>query len=110
MDDLQQIVEQVKILADTQRAMMDRQEQVFKLHEEKLSSLEGTVASSAQLLQTTTENLETTNEALLASLSDADAAVDDLAKITAALLLVKKDMSQDTGESERSGALQPMTP
>jgi predicted DNA-binding protein YlxM (UPF0122 family) len=88
---LARLTEQVRILHQTVEAMLSRQEQVFKLHEEKLSLLEQTLTASASKLDEATSEIETTDEALKQALSEIDTQLDDLAKITAALLTLQKE-------------------
>ena len=78
---LKRLVEQVRILSETQQTMIARSEQLYKLQEEKSTILTETVSK----LSATIESLLTTNKALEAVLNESDGQLDDLATITAAL-------------------------
>lgn len=75
------LTEQVKTLSQTQEAMIHRQDQLFK-----------SIGESSIKLQQVVETLETTNEALLQSLSENDGNLDDMTSITAALTKVVSDL------------------
>lgn len=93
---VQLLTDQVKTLAQTQEAMISRQDQLFK-----------SVGESSIKLQQVTETLETTNEALLQSLSENDSALDDLATISAGLVQatqqLKSVLPQSMQQQQQSG-------
>ncbi len=84
--EIEELVKQVKILSDTVNAQSERLDIVFRTMDETTKALKQT----SEILQQSTENLATTNEALLKSLDESDAQLDDLAKVTAALLTLQK--------------------
>ena len=87
---LKRLVEQVKILAETQQTMIARSEQLYKLQEEKSSILTETVAK----LNATIDKTETFMQALQASLDESDGQLDDLATVTQGLLEASRRFSQ----------------
>ncbi len=78
------------MLAETIKIMISRQEQLFKMQEEKSVLL----SETSQSLKKTMDDLEITNAALIRSLDEVDQQVDDLAKITAALLQLQQAAQQ----------------
>ena len=94
--EIEELVKQVKILADTVTAQSERLDIVFRTMDETTKALKETSST----LQQSTENLATTNEALLKSLDESDAQLDDLAKVTAALLTLQKQESQEPVKQE----------
>lgn len=92
MDELDKLVEQVKILRDTNEAMLARQEQLFRMQEERLNAFLEKFPAIETRLQQAAEEIETTDEALKESLSDSDQQLDDLVKAVAAILMVQKNM------------------
>lgn len=85
MEEIQQLTNQVKILAETMQTMIARFEQLYKMQEERAQTL----VDSANNLTATRDNLEITNEALTNALNEVDRQVDDLATVTAGLLALK---------------------
>ncbi len=77
----QLLTQGVSTLSQTQEAMIRRQDQLFS----EFSNM------TTKLLQVV-ETLETTNEALLQSLSENDSNLDDLATISAGLTEVSKQL------------------
>lgn len=105
MDELQKLVEQVKILSQTVEAMTLRGEQLFKMQDEVLSlsrqsiiDMKEEIHTATLELQATKETQETINEAQKGALSDLDGVVDDLAKVTAALLQVQKQLNPSNSQ------------
>jgi len=94
--EIEELVKQVKILADTVTAQSERLDIVFRTMDEVTKALKETSST----LQQSTENLATTNEALLKSLDESDAQLDDLAKVTAALLTLQKQNNQEPVKQE----------
>jgi hypothetical protein len=92
---VKQLTEQVKALAETSTIQTARQEQLFKMQEERLNIL----PQLAEQLQHAIDELETTDEALKESLDDQDAAVDDLKKAIAALLLIQQQQNAQKVQS-----------
>lgn len=92
MDELEKLVEQVKILAATVETMISRQDQLLKALAEQSNLLHQSVDD----LKIAREHQETVSEALTDALSDVDSQVDDLAKVTAALTLIQQ---RQAGES-----------
>ena len=90
MDELEKIVKQIEILNQTISTMIQRSEQLFKMQEEKSATL----IETANKLTIIIEALQVTDEALKRSLSESDAQIDDLAKVTAALLQIQQSQSQ----------------
>jgi len=87
---MDELTKQVEMLAETIKIMISRQEQLFKMQEEKSVLL----SETAQSLKKTMDDLEITNAALIRSLDEVDQQVDDLAKITAALLQLQQALQQ----------------
>jgi acetolactate synthase small subunit len=90
---MEELVEQVKILAQTMQTMIARSEQLFQMQQEKSKILE----EVAEKLGITIDNLEVTDEALKRSLSESDQQIDDLAKIVAAMLQLQQSQAQTAG-------------
>src|SRR5260221_8964158 len=86
---VKQLTEQVKALAETSVIQTQRQEQLFKMQEERLALL----PQLAENLQVAIDEIETTDEALKEALNDLDAETDDLKKATAALLLIQQQQN-----------------
>ena len=88
---MEELVQQVKILTDTIQTMIARSEQLSRIQQENAQVL----AETATNLKTTIANLEVTDEALKQSLDDSDRQIDDLAKVTAALLAIQQAQNQN---------------
>ena len=100
MDEITKLVQQIEILRQTVEAMTLRGEQLFKMQDEVLSLSRQSITDMKQEvhqatleLQKTREMQETINEAQRGALSDLDGVVDDLAKVTSALLQVQKQLN-----------------
>lgn len=91
MEELLKLVETVKILSQTVDAMVARQEQLFKMQEEQSQALRALAAE----MKASNEAIQVTDEALKQSLSDLDSTTDDLVKTAAALLLLKKEQTNE---------------
>lgn len=86
MDEIAQLVEQVKILAETNRAQLERFDQALKM----LAELSQTLHQSVEDLNVARDEETTAAEALKDALSDVDAQTDDLAEVTAALVMLRQ--------------------
>jgi hypothetical protein len=100
MDELARVVQTVELLRQTVEAMISRSEQLFKMQEEVLNlsrqsitDMKNEVHLATLELQAVKDQQELINEAQKASLSDLDSGVDDLAKISVALLQVQKQLN-----------------
>ena len=93
---VEQLVEQVKSLAETSAIQTQRQEQLFKMQEERLNIL----PQLAEGLQSAIDEIETTDEALKEALNDLDGEVDDLKKATAALLLIQQQQNTQQNNAQ----------
>ena len=100
MDELQRVVQTVELLRQTVEAMISRSEQLFKMQEEVLQLSRASITDMKNEVHQATEELllvreqqDTINQAQKASLSDLDSAVDDLAKISVALLQIQKQLN-----------------
>jgi methyl-accepting chemotaxis protein len=87
---VRQLVEQIKTMADSVTLLIQRSEQLYKLQEERLNLLPQLVENQSHAI----EELEATNQALQDSLDDLDGATDDIAKTTAALLIIQKQWNE----------------
>src|SRR6266705_2268408 len=96
--EIEELVKQVRILSDTVTAQSERLDIVFRTMDEVTKALKQT----SEILQQSTENLAITNEALLKSLDESDGQLDDLAKVTAALLTLQKQDSQEPEKAATS--------
>lgn len=103
MDEMEKLVEQVKILAATVETMISRQDQLLKMLAEQSQALHQGVddlrLERAELQQAREEEL-TAADALKEAVDDVDAQVDDLAKVTAALVMIQKQQ-QTPGSEEQ---------
>lgn len=88
MEGIEELTRQVLLLKETMEALVNRQEQIFKLHDEKLISLEQSIQAAGLTLKEATDEIQVTDEALKGSLSDMDLQIDDLTKTVAALLML----------------------
>ncbi len=95
MEELERLINQVKILAESVALLIQRSEQLYKLQEERLNLLPQLVENQQRAI----EELEMTNQALQDSLDDLDGAVDDQAKTTAALLVIQKQWNEQLNNS-----------
>ena len=82
---MEELVKQVNLLKETLETVVQRQEQIFKLQEERLNAF----LERAESLKQTQERQELINQSLQQSLSENDRTLDDLAKVTAALVKVQ---------------------
>jgi hypothetical protein len=108
---MDELVKQVQILLQTVEAMTLRGEQLFKMQEEVLTLSRGAITDmknevhvATLELQAVKDQQELINEAQKASLSDLDAGVDDLAKISVALLQVQKQLNPSSQGQEAPAA------
>ncbi len=92
---VRQLVEQVKALAETSNLLIQRQEQLFRMQEERLSILPQLAENQTRAI----EELETTNQALQESLDDLDGNTDAIVKATAALLVIQQQQNQQSGQA-----------
>lgn len=88
----ERLTKQVQILAESVNLLIQRSEQLFKLQEERLNLLPQLVEGQQKAI----EELMATNQALQDSLSDLDGAIDDQAKVTAALLVIQQQQNQQS--------------
>lgn len=86
----QLLIQGVTTLSQTQEAMIRRQDQLFSQF-----------AETANKLNQVVETLETTNEALLQSLSENDSNLDDLATISAGLVQATQQLKSVLPESQQ---------
>jgi hypothetical protein len=94
MDELAKIVELVKVLQQTVEAQSQRIDQVFKTQSEQWTAQALKLDALATGLQQGIDQLTIMDEALKKSLDESDSSLDDIAEITAGLLLLKTDMEQ----------------
>ncbi len=87
---VQQLVEQVQAMAETQALQTQRFEQLYKMQEERLAILPQLAENQTRAI----EELETTNQALQESLDDLDGNTDAIVKATAALLVIQQQQNQ----------------
>ena len=92
---MDELVKQVQLMSETLATVVQRQEQIFKLQEERLTAF----LERAESLKQTQERLETSNQALLQSLNESDRQIDDLAKVTAALLKVQLSLEKQAANA-----------
>jgi len=100
VDELARVVQTVELLRQTVEAMIFRSEQLFKMQEEVLllsraaiTDMKNEVHQATLELTATREAGDLSVEALRGVLSDLDQQVDDLAKVTQALLQVQKQLN-----------------
>lgn len=98
-EDLAALTQTVQILVQTVQTQVARSEQLFKMQEEVLNlsrqsitDMKMEVHAATLEIQATREDQTVALEALHGAISDVDAQIDDLAKITVALLQVQKQL------------------
>ena len=84
VEELARLVEQVKILAESVQLLITRNEQLFKLQEERLGLLPQLVENQGRAV----EELEVVTRALEDSIGGIDQAATDVAKATSSLLTI----------------------
>jgi len=106
LDELTELVKQVQILQQTVEMQVTRSEQLFKMQEEVLSlsrqsisDMKMEVHQATLELQATREAQDLINEAQKGALSELDGLTDDLAKVTAALLQVQKQLQPNSQQA-----------
>lgn len=84
-----QVVKQVQLLTETLELAIKRQEEAFKLYSEKALEMSNLVTRLLIL-----------EEALRKSLSESDGQVDDMARVTAALLKVTQQLEAQLSDDQ----------
>lgn len=100
MDELEKIVALIKVVQQTVEAQTQRIDQVFKTQNEQWASQEAKLDALAAIFQQGIEETTVLNEALKKSLDESDQGLDDIADITAALLMLKTEQEQEKQQQQ----------